>query len=193
MLALVLEKKSVKLKLLTAMLAVVASVALPQIFHGIGIISSTGPLAGKIFLPMHIPVIISGFLAGPIVGLAAAILSPIISFAISGMPAINILGFVMMELAGYGITAGMLKKANMPVFIKLLVVQIVGRLLRTLALVSAVYIFGFKAIIVTEILNMVTVGLFGIVLQWALIPLFLYRIKGFEKHYGQFATFKKNI
>ena len=45
-------------KIVLSALLIAIGVALPQAFHAI-------PNAGSIFLPMHIPVLVSGFLVGP--------------------------------------------------------------------------------------------------------------------------------
>ena len=77
---------SVKFQTLAALIAIAAAVALPQVAHGIGAVTGMGTAVGETFLPMHLPIIIVGLLAGPYAGLIAGAASPIISFALSGMP-----------------------------------------------------------------------------------------------------------
>ncbi|RKY70366.1 MAG: ECF transporter S component, partial [Candidatus Latescibacterota bacterium] len=50
-----------------------------MIFHQFGI-------AGKVFLPMHFPVIVAGLLFGPFSGLLVGLFSPVLSFLLTGMP-----------------------------------------------------------------------------------------------------------
>ena len=57
-------------------------VVLPQLFHAVG-----GPTMGKIFLPLHVAVLMAGLLLGPMLGLLVGILLPVASFLASGMPA----------------------------------------------------------------------------------------------------------
>ena len=88
-------KLSIKTQTIAAFITVVAAVALPQVFHLMGIISGTGTALGAALLPMHLPVIIVGLLAGPYAGAAAGLVSPAISFALTGMPAAVMLPFMM--------------------------------------------------------------------------------------------------
>lgn len=175
--SLTLNKSTVKSQAFTTAAAILAAIILPQIFHGIGIAFGLGPALGESFLPMHLPVLLAGFFAGPIVGLIAGILSPLVSFALSGMPTANLVPFLMIELAGYGLVSGMLYKSQIPLFGKLLIVQIAGRILRALAILFAVYGLGNQTMEISTIWNSVIMGLPGILLQWCLIP-FLMSITG---------------
>lgn len=177
-----LDRKSIKVKSLTALAAVILAVALPQVFHAVGAISGMGNALGATFLPMHLPVLVAGLLAGPVVGLAVGGVSPLISFALSGMPALVMLPFMMIELAGYGLAAGLLAKAKMPVFVKLLIAQVAGRLVRAAAILFSIYALGNTALGVAQVWNVVLTGLPGILLQWAIIPLLLYRLDGMKQH-----------
>ena len=182
----ILRNPAVKTKSLMLLIAVISAVALPQAFHILGAISGFGPMPGATFLPMHIPVLIAGFLGGPVAGLLAGAISPAVSFGFTGalgmtvMPSSALLPFMTIELAGYGLMAGMLQKAKTPVFVNLLIAQVFGRALRAVAVLAAVYILGISnpAASVSSIWNIIVVGLPGIILQWALIPLIIYRAKG---------------
>lgn len=174
-------KRTVTTKALITTIAVFAAIALPQIFHVIGTLSGTGSAVGTAFLPMHIPVLLAGFLGGPVVGLIAGILSPIISFGISGMPGAVVLPFIIAELAAYGLAAGLLSKVKMTSFTKLLIVQVAGRVVRAAAILLAIYAFGNTKLTAAAIPAFVMDGLFGIVLQWAFVPLFIDRIEGMKK------------
>ncbi len=156
--------------------AVVSAVLLPQIFHLAGIWSGTGALAGSSFLPMHIPVLLAGLLGGPMAGLLAGLVSPVLSFGLTGMPTAAMLPMMMAELAGYGLASGWLRQARMPVFAKLLIAQIAGRGVRALFILAAVIWFHPSGIALSGIWTAVIAGLPGILLQWALIPLLVYRL-----------------
>jgi hypothetical protein len=177
-----LKRTSIKMKSITAALAIVTAVALPQLFHAAGVISGTGAALGSAFLPMHLPVLLAGLLGGPIVGIIAGAASPLISFLISGMPAAGMLPFITLELAAYGVAGGLLAKTKIPVFAKLLLIQLAGRAVRALAVAAAVYGLGSSTVQIASIWTMVTAGLPGILLQWALIPLLMYRLEGTKNH-----------
>ena len=62
-----LPRLSVSVKAAATVLAIVAAVALPQLFHVIGAVSGRGTALGVAFLPMHLPIIFVGLIAGPAV------------------------------------------------------------------------------------------------------------------------------
>jgi hypothetical protein len=99
------------------------------------------------------------------------------------MPSAMLLPFMMFELAGYGLFAGLLHKAKTPVILNLVIAQLAGRVLRTIAILTAVFLLGINnpPSAVSTIWTTVTVGLPGIMLQWALIPLIIYRAKNTGK------------
>lgn len=173
----VINRKAIITKIIAVLAAVTASVALPQIFHAIGMISGTGSAVGAAFLPMHIPVILAGMLFGPVVGAAAGVASPVASAIISGMPVAAILPFMVIELGVYGLVSGLFSKAKVNSFVKLLAVQVAGRLARALAVVFAIYALGNNALTLASITEFITAGLFGIIIQWAVIPLAVDRFK----------------
>ncbi len=96
-----IEKVSIKKQTVAALLAVVAAVALPQLFHVMGYLSGLGTALGEIFLPMHLPILFIGLLAGPYAGAIAGACSPLVSFALTGMPGSAMLPFMMLELCTY--------------------------------------------------------------------------------------------
>ena len=177
----VLNKSTIKIKSIITVLAVIIAVALPQLFHAVGIVSGTGAALGSAFLPMHFPVLFAGLLGGPVVGIIAGALSPLVSYAVSGMPAAVMLPNMMAELAGYGLAAGLLYQFKMPVLGKLLIAQITGRVLKAIIILASVYILGSQTISVSLIWTSIAAGLPGILLQWALIPLLMYRMEGTKK------------
>ncbi len=178
-----IDTRIVRNKSITVLLAVAVSVLLPQLFHAVGAVSGLGAVLGSTFLPMHLPVLLAGLVAGPVVGAVAGAASPLLSFALSGMPAAAMLPFMMIELTGYGLAAGLLSKVNLPVFVKVVIAQFAGRLVRAAALLFAIYAVGNTGISLAQTWNIVLTGLPGILLQWALIPLLLYRLDGVKKYY----------
>ncbi|MBQ9947512.1 MAG: ECF transporter S component [Oscillospiraceae bacterium] len=178
-----LNKKKLVAKASTLIIAIAGAVALPQVFHLIGWISGTGAAVGTALLPMHIPVLLAGFMAGPVIGGVAGVISPIISFLISGMPAAAILPFMMIELGVYGLTAGLLSRTKLNSFISLVLAQLAGRIARAAAVLIAVYFLGNSQLTPMAAVEFITAGLFGILIQWALIPALMQHTKGLKKLY----------
>ena len=166
-----IEKVSIKKQTVAALLAVVAAVALPQLFHVMGYLSGLGTALGEIFLPMHLPILFIGLLAGPYAGAIAGACSPLVSFALTGMPGSAMLPFMMLELC-----SGLLRTAKMPCIGKVLIAQVSGRAVRAVALLLAVFVFHTTKLPISIIWNSIVVGIFGLVLQWTFIPLIMYRL-----------------
>lgn len=170
------QKLSVKAQVIGAFIALVSAVALPQLVHVVGAASGMGTALGEIFLPMHLPIILIGLLAGPYAAGAACLLSPLVSFALTGMPTSAMLPFMMIELCVYGICAGLLKDVKLPTIAKVLIAQIAGRAVRAGAIMIGFYALGTN-VQPKVILSSITAGLFGILLQLVIIPLAVYRLK----------------
>lgn len=170
----VLDKKVIRKKTAATVLAVIAAVVLPQVFHSVGIVSGTGPALGQSFLPMHLPILIAALIAGPVVGIIAGLFSPLISFALTGMPASAMLPFMMVELLVYGFAAGALKDVKLPVILKVIIAQFFGRGVRAAAILASFYIFNIQAVSSSVILSSIVKGLPGLILQWSIIPLFIF-------------------
>lgn len=172
---------SLKAQTLATLAAVVGAVVVPQFFHALGAISGLGTSLGELFLPMHLPIILVGLLAGPCVGAIAGFFGPLASFALSGMPGIVMLPFMMIELCAYGFFAGLLRSVKIPTIGKVIAVQIGGRVVRAAAIAFAVYILGNKNIQISVIWTSLKSGVFGLCLQWTLLPLLIYRIEHMNK------------
>ncbi len=155
--------------------AVTLAVALPQFFHLLGGWLGVQTALGEMLLPMHLPVMLAGLWGGPVAGLLAGLVSPIISFGLTNMPVAAMVPFMTVELAGYGLTAGLLSRHKMPVLGKVLLTQVAGRVARAVVLLVAVYGFDVSKPAVSIIWTSISAGLAGILLQWALIPLLVRR------------------
>lgn len=150
---------------------VAAAVALPQLVHLVGGALGLGASLGSVWLPMHLPVLLLGFLAGPVAGVAAGVLAPLASFAVTGMPAAAILPAMVVELACYGLAAGLVRGSRLPLVAQVLLVQLSGRL--------AVVVLGLMPL-AGEVTATVT-GLPGILLQLVAIPLVLAAVRRHEQ------------
>ena len=112
------------------------AVATPWVFHQFH-------LGGPTFLPIHFFVLMAGLLFGWRAGLIVGLFTPIISFAISGMPAIVILPQIVVEISVYGLIVGILReKFNLRVIWSLIGAMISGRLALLLVLSILYFIKG---------------------------------------------------
>lgn len=172
------KKISVKVQTLGGLIAIISAVALPQLFHLMGAASGLGTALGEAFLPMHLPIILAGLLIGPYAAAVAGAASPLISFMLTKiqMPGAVMLPFMCVELCVYGLTAGLLRNAKMPALGKVIIAQIAGRAVRALAIVLGANVFG-SAVNISVIWTSITAGVFGLALQWVIIPLAVYRAK----------------
>lgn len=98
------------------------AVLLPIGFHSFG-------LGGRIFLPMHIPVLLAGFLIGPAGGVIVGLLAPGLSFLLTGMPPTYAVPLMSLELPMYGLVAGLAyERLKLNIYVALIAAMIVGRL-----------------------------------------------------------------
>jgi len=133
------------------------------------------PEVGNMLCPMHIPVLLAGFLCGPWWGLAVGAVAPPLRFFLFGMPPLFPTGAAMcFELAVYGLVAGVLYRC-LPrrawgVYGALIPAMVLGRVVWGVAmtLISGVSgsVFGWEAFLAGAFFNAVP----GIVLQLVLIP-----------------------
>ena len=132
---------------------------------------------GASLCPMHIPVILCGFICGPTWGMAVGITTPILRSAIFGMPVMMPSAVAMAcELAVYAFIAGLLyKKLSRKfvyIYVSLITAMVCGRLVWGLAMFVLIFLgqasgeIGF-ALIWT---NTVTQSIPGIILQIVAIP-----------------------
>ncbi len=128
---------------------------------------------GTILLPMHIPVILIGFLFGPLYGLLLGILIPLLSSFLTGMPGALFLPIMVVELALYGLVSGFTyKKLKWNTYFSLLSAMIVGRIGYFLTILVLTNLFGLVQFAkVASVFTAITVGLPGIIVQIILLPL----------------------
>lgn len=177
-----LPSLSFKAQTMAAIVAVVAAVALPQFVHTLGLAMGSQSALGELLLPMHLPIMLVGLLAGPYVGLIAGVLAPMISFALTGMPGEAMLPFITIEVAVYGLSMGLMRNNSMHTFVKVLIAQITGRVVRAVAILIAVFVLGNTMVKPAVILTSIRAGWAGILLQWALIVAVVYFVKKAADH-----------
>ena len=140
------------------------------------------PQIGRMLLPMHIPILLCGFICGWQYGLAVGFITPLLRGVMFGMPALMPSGAGMaVELAVYGLVTGILY-AKLPkkifyVYVSLLAAMIAGRIAWGIA---SIVIYGFMG-------NRFSMELFmsgafltaipGIILQIVLVPAIIIALK----------------
>ena len=90
------------------------------------------PKIGSMLCPMHIPVLLAGFLCGPVWAAAVGLCAPMLRYLLFGMPPLLPVGFAMtFELIAYGLAVGvlyhMLPKKNGSVYAALIGAMLFGR------------------------------------------------------------------
>ncbi|MDX9872621.1 MAG: ECF transporter S component [Clostridia bacterium] len=133
------------------------------------------PAIGGMLLPMHIPVLICGFLCGAPYGLIVGFITPLLRSTIMGMPPMYPTAMAMaFELAAYGFLAGILyqkfPKKTGYIYLDLILAMIAGRVVWGIV---SFLLYGIKG-------NAFTLGIFlnsavinaipGIIVQLVLIP-----------------------
>lgn len=134
------------------------------------------PEVGSMLCPMHIPVILCGFICGPYWGLTVGATAPILrSLLTGGFPPLFPTAVAMaFELAAYGVVCGvlhkLLPKRKTSVYVSLISSMIIGRLvwgLITFICMSASgSVFTFSAFMAGAVVNAVP----GIIVQIVIIP-----------------------
>ncbi len=156
---------------------VLLNVLVPWAFHQFH-------LAGPTFLPIHIFVLIAGLAFGWRAGLIVGLLTPLASYAVSGMPVLRILPQIAVELSAYGLVAGILReKLNLRVIWSLLGAMIAGRLALCLG-VLVIYLtmgeiyspLGLETNPLFVVWSVIKQGWPGIVIQLALIPAIIWLV-----------------
>lgn len=148
------------------------------------------PQIGSMLCPMHIPVLLCGFICGWPWGLAVGFFAPLLRSMVLGMPPFFPTAVCMaFELAAYGVMTGLFykwfpKKKGF-IYVSLLAAMAVGRLVWGLAMLICTGIKGGSFGIATFWAGAITNALPGIVLQIVLIPvvvMLLERAMRFEEN-----------
>ena len=140
------------------------------------------PDIGKMLLPMHLPVLIAGFVLGAPWGLAIGIIVPVLRSLLFSMPPMFPFAVAMsFELAAYGFFAGLfyklLPKKNIYIYASLVLAMLLGRVVwggvswLLYGLKDAA--FSWQAFAAGAFINAVP----GIILQIILIPVIIIGLK----------------
>ncbi len=141
---------------------------------------------GDMLCPMHIPVILCGFVCGAPWGMAAGIVSPILRSLIMTMPVMYPTAIGMaFELATYGFVAGLLyeklPKKKPYIYVSLISAMVIGRIVWGLARL-ALFGFDFDKFGLTAFwAGAVGNAIPGIIVQIILIPVIVMSVEKIRK------------
>lgn len=162
-------KKNNSLKLTLSALFLALSLVMPFLTGQI-------PEIGSMLCPLHIPVLLCGFICGPTWGLVVGIIAPIIRSLIFGMPPLFPTAIAMaFELGAYGFMAGLMHKIfpkKKPyIYCSLLTSMIVGRIIWGMAMFVLLGVSGGVLTLSAFIAGAFTNAIPGIIIQIILIPI----------------------
>ena len=175
-----INKSSLLKNSLSVFIAVAGAIALPQIFHALGIATGAYGKLGQMFLPMYLPVMILAFKSNAIMGVTAGVLSPIISFALTGMPTASSLPLITIELACFGLFAGLLGHRKINPFLKIFIVQLSSRVVRIAATLTSLCFITNASMTSAAVLSSIVIAIPGYALQLLTVPFFM--SKGVANH-----------
>ncbi|CEN83226.1 Predicted membrane protein [[Clostridium] sordellii] len=142
-------------------------IILPMIFHTVN-------LAGNIFLPMHIPVLIGGFLLGPVCGMLIGIITPVLSGFMTGMPPIiPVMPIMAFELCAYGFLTGYIFNKTKKIYITLFCTMLGGRLFAVIGAYLVSITVAPKVNPLLFVFGNITMAIPGILIQLIFIPIFI--------------------
>ena len=133
------------------------------------------PEIGSMLCPMHLPVLLCGFICGWPWGLAVGAVAPIFRSLTLGMPPLFPTALCMaFELAAYGAIAGLmhkiLPKKKPYIYCSLIISMLVGRIIWGAAMFVCLGISGGSFTFATFIAGAITNAIPGIIVQLVLIP-----------------------
>lgn len=136
------------------------------------------PEIGSMLCPMHIPVLVCGFICGWPWGLVVGFVAPIIRSVTLGMPPLFPTALCMaFELAAYGAVAGLMHKflpcKKAYIYCSLLIAMIVGRLVWGAAMFICLGASGGSFTIAAFLAGSITNAIPGIIIQIILVPVII--------------------
>lgn len=160
-------------------LLLAVGIIIPRMFHLFGTAE-----AGKIFQPMHISVFIAGIYLGPLYGTIIGFMTPMLVSLISGMPMFPFNLIMALELAAYGLFAGLfiylLKKSRIKwigktvsLYISLIISMIAGRIINAIVLYVMSELFKMKVPAPITVWGAAITGIPGIILQLLIVPVII--------------------
>ena len=131
---------------------------------------------GNALCPMHIPVLLCGFLCGGYYAAAVGVIAPLLRFALFGMPPIFPIGTAMcFELLTYGLIAGVLykrlPKKTVNIYVSLVCAMLGGRLVWGIVRFAMTLFFHVKFSLSVFVAGAFMTAIPGIICHIVLIPI----------------------
>jgi riboflavin transporter FmnP len=166
-----MRRKVTTKKLVTASMLLAIGVIIPSIFHLTG-------LPGQMLLPMHIPVLIGGFLLPPSLAMLLGVLTPLLNSFITGMPVLFPIAIILVfELGAYGLITSLLyRKLKVPSLLALIISMIIGRVMAGITIYILSMFFTLPLDPIMFVKGAVITGIPGIIIQLILLPSLVYAI-----------------
>lgn len=132
------------------------------------------PQIGSMLLPMHIPVILCGFICGGGWGMAVGFIAPLLRCALVGAPMFTMAVSMAIELMFYGLVSGLLYR-RLPkniggVYASLIIAMVAGRIAYGAVQMVMMTTSGDSYLLSMFVASTVTGSIPGIILQLILIP-----------------------
>ena len=149
------------------------------------------PEIGNMLLPMHIPVLLSGFILGPVYGMIVGFVTPLLRSIMFGAPIFYPKAIVMsFELLTYGLISGVFyhiifnrRSKLINIYISLILAMIFGRVsygvVQSIIGLVEMSEFTFKIFITEAVINAIP----GIIIQLIIIPIIIKLLGGYR--YGK--------
>lgn len=140
------------------------------------------PSIGSALAPMHLPVLLCGFLCGPFYAALVGAVAPVLRFALFGMPPLFPTGIAMcFELATYGLISGLLYR-RLPrrawsVYAALIAAMAAGRLAWGIAQVILLGTAGKAFTWAMFLAGAITNAVPGILVQLVIVPVLVLAIE----------------
>lgn len=139
------------------------------------------PQIGSALSPMHIPVLLAGFLCGPWWAMAVGAVAPLLRHAALGMPPLITAVAMSFELAAYGLFSGLLyarlPKKTVNIYVSLIAAMVLGRVVwgAAMLVISGVTgsAFTWAAFLAGALLNAIP----GIIVHILLIPVIVMALR----------------
>lgn len=144
---------------------------LPFFFHTFGF------GAGAVFLPMHLPVLLCGFVCGAPYGAVIGLVLPYLSILLTGNPPLYPTAIAMsLELCTYGAAAGLIYRrfSEIPA---LILAQLSGRAVSGLCNLILLGFQGKQYLLATFLTGAFVTALPGLIIQWMFCPILLAVLK----------------
>ena len=133
------------------------------------------PQIGSALCPMHLPILLCGFLCGPWWAAAAGLIAPLLRHTIFTMPPLLTAIAMAFELCTYGLVSGLMwrksRKNTVSIYVSLITAMIVGRLVWGVVQTVILSLNGSAFTLAAFWAGAVANAIPGIIVQLILIPI----------------------